>query len=361
MNRLSAIDAFSPAFARVRALLFQRFQLGIWIRFGFIGLLGGGLVLANTGIGGSFPGGGGAPRLPQGEAPDIGRILHSIHLSRFFPLLAFLFITFAVLALVFTYLFCRFRFILFDSVITGQPIIARGWDKYSAQANRFFGVWLLFRLVGWVVMFFLIGLPLWNAYKNGVFDGEGSLPAFFALLTTIGLAAIAVSIIFGVISTMLKDFVMPVMALDDSTFGGAWSSVMRVVSSEPGAWAGYMGFKLLCAFGAGLSVGFGVLIAIVPTLLVTGIPAGIVIAVGAAIIKSGAMGVGIFVCCLGALIIAAGFICMVMILAAPVSVFFASYAFYFFGGRYPKLAALLWPQPTPPMPQGVPPAVQPAL
>lgn len=359
MNRLSAVDAFSPAIARVRALLFQRFQLGIWIRFGFIGLLGGGVVMANTGFSGSFPGGG-TPRLPRGEAPDLGRILHSIQLSKYFPMIAALFIAVAVLSLVFTYLFCRFRFILFDSVITGQPAVARGWNQYAAQANRFFGVWILFRLVSWVVMFFLVGIPVWRAYKSGVFNGEGSVPALLALLASVGLGAIGVGIIFGVISTVMKDFIMPVMALDNCSFGEAWAYVMGLIASESGTWAGYMGLKLLSAIGTGLVLTIAFVIALLPSLIIVGIPSGIVIGIGVAIIKAGSTAAGVVLCGIGGLIAIAGFLCVFMVLSAPVSIFFSSYAFYFLGGRYPRLAALLWPQPNPPQqPQTL--GVQPAL
>jgi hypothetical protein len=52
---------------------------------------------------------------------------------------------------------------------------------------------------------------------------------------------------------------------------------------------------------------------------------------------------------------------LALILTAPISVFFTSYALYFFGGRYPKLAALLWPSPIPPAPLPQIPRVQPAL
>lgn len=45
MNRLSAIDAFGPAFARVGAMLFRPFRLGVWLKMGLIGLLGGGAVM----------------------------------------------------------------------------------------------------------------------------------------------------------------------------------------------------------------------------------------------------------------------------------------------------------------------------
>ena len=147
------------------------------------------------------------------------------------------------LALIFLYLFCRFRFILFDSVVTGQPAIGRGWRQYASQANRYFGFWLVFRLVNWAVVVLIVGVPLWHAYKSGLFSGDNSLPAFFAVIASIALGALAAGIVFAIMSTLAKDFVMPVLALDDLPLGDAWSAVWRVVVSEPGAWAAYHGHE----------------------------------------------------------------------------------------------------------------------
>jgi hypothetical protein len=347
MNRLSAIDAFSPAFARVGAMLFRPFRLGNWLKMGFIGFLGGGMVVASGGL--NFR----APVIPpktRDHAPDAGDIyqaIRHIHLADYFHLFVIAIAVIIVLALIFLYLFCRFRFILFDSVITGRPAIARGWRLYESQANRYFGFWLVFRLVTWAVMFLIVGLPLLHAYKNGVFSGDNSLPAFFSVIASIAVGAIAASIIFAIVSTLAKDFVMPVLALDDLALGDAWSAVWRVVASEPGAWAAYMGLKLVSAVAAGICLTIAFVIALLPALLVIGIPAGILVAVGILVFKTVGAVAGIFIFCLAGLLLAAGIACLLMILGAPVAVFFASYAFYFFGGRYPKLAAVLWPQPLP--------------
>jgi hypothetical protein len=362
MNRLSAIDAFGPAFSRVGAILFRPFRLATWLKMGFIGLLGGGVIVANSGANFRAPAAGG--RVPQDQLPpeaaDIFRAIRSIHLADYFHVIVIVIAVIAVLALIFLYLFCRFRFILFDSVVTGQPSIGRGWRMYASQANRYFGFWLVFRLVNWAVMALIVGVPLWHAYKNGVFSGDNSLPALFAIFASIALGVIAAAIIFAVVSTLARDFVMPVLALDDLPLGDAWSAVWRVAASEPGAWAAYMGLKLLCAVGSSIILTIAFIIAMLPALLVIGIPAGILIALGVLAFKTiGAMA-GIIICCLAGLLAAAGFFCLTLMLIAPVSVFFASYAFYFFGGRYPKLAALLWPQPIAPAPQPQPVAVRPA-
>lgn len=351
MNRLSAIDAFGPAFARVGAMLFRPFRLGAWLKIGLIGLLGGGAVVASGGFNfrvPAVPSGGNRGDLPP-ETEDIFRAIRSIHLADYFHIFVIVIAVIIVFALLFLYLFCRFRFILFDTVVTGQPAIGRGWLKYESQANRYFGFWLAFRLLSWAAMFLIVGMPLWHAYKSGVFSGDNSLPAFFAILASIALAAIAASIVLAVVSTLAKDFVMPVLALDDLSIGDAWSAVWRVVASEPGAWAAYMGMKLLCALGSGIALSIAFVIVMLPAAIVIGIPVGVLIAVGILAYKSIGAVAGIIICGIALLLAAAGFICLLLILTAPVSVFFTSYALYFFGGRYPKLAALLWPQPIPPV------------
>ncbi|HZU31139.1 MAG TPA: hypothetical protein VFB79_08500 [Candidatus Angelobacter sp.] len=361
MNRLSAIDAFSPAFTRVSTMLFQPFRLSTWLKMGFIGLLGGGLATANM----NFRGG--APQFPRGQfsndpMAELGRIVRSIHLADYLHLIMTIFVIVFVVALILLYFSCRFRFILFDSIISGQPNIGRGWSRYGSQANRYFGFWLVFRLVNWAVMFFIIGLPLWHAYQNGIFSGDNSMIEFLKILASIALSVLAAGIIFAVISTLVKDFVMPIMALDDYSLGDAWSALWRVVSSEPGAWAAYLGLKVVCAIATGIGLAIVGILTILPALLIIGVPGGLFVLLAVLAYKLGGLTAGMVVGCIAGLIIAAGIFCWICILTAPVSVFFASYAFYFFGGRYPKLGALLWPQSTPPAPQPIPPmGIQPAI
>jgi hypothetical protein len=352
MNRLSAIDAFAPAFARVRAMLFHPFRLGTCLKIGLIGVLGGGAIVSGSGVNYHIPAN---PRnAPHGGLPpnaeDILRAIRSIHLADYFNVFVIVIAVIVVLALIFLYLFCRFRFILFDSVVTGQADIESGWRKYGSQANRYFGFWLVFRLVTWGALFLIVGVPLWKAYKSGIFSGDNSLPIFFAIIASVALGAIVVGLAFAIVSTLAKDFVMPVLALDDLSVGDAWSAVWRVAASEPGAWAAYMGMKLLCAIGSSIALSVAFVIAMLPALIVIGIPVGLLVLLGVVAFKTIGAVFGIIIACVAVLLAAAGFICLLLILTAPISVFFTSYALYFFGGRYPKLAALLSPQPVPPAP-----------
>jgi len=358
MNRLSALDAFSPAMSLFGSMLFKPFRLGTWLKIGFIGLLGGGLARFGSGnfsfrgpmVPPSHPPSG---RIPGDPVAEIQRILASINVAQYIHVIMIAIVIGLAISLVFLYLFCRFRFVLFDSIITQQPTVSRGWRLYASQANRYFGFWLVFRLVNLGVIALIIGIPLYQAYKNGSLSGDGSIFVFFKLIAAIALGAILAGIVFAIISTLMKDFIMPIMALDDLALGDAWTALWRVMVSEPGAWAGYLGMKLLLTIGAGIVLFVAGLIAMLPGIFIVGIPAGIIAALGAVVFKMGATAAAIAVFVVAGLIAAAGACCIYMLLIAPLTVFFASYAFYFFGGRYPKLGALLWPQPlpTPPAPQ----------
>jgi hypothetical protein len=356
MNRLSALDAFAPAFARVGAMLFKPFRLGAWLKMGFIGMLGGGLAR----FGGNFnfqrPAFPPHSQLPNDPWEEIHRAVRSIHVADYFHLylhiIMVVVVVLAVLALVFLYLFCRFRFVLFDAVVSGEPVVGRGWRRYASQANRYFGFWLVYRLVNWMVIVLIVGLPLWHAYKRGVFSGDNSLIALFEILASIALGAIAASIVFAIISTLAKDFLMPIMALDDLALGDAWAALWRVIAAEPGAWAGYLAMKAVCALGAGIALVVAGFIALLPAFVIIGIPVGILIAVGVIVFKSAGALAGGIIFAIAALLAAAGFVCLYMMLIAPFTVFFGAYPLYFFGGRYPKLGALLWPSSSPqPSPQ----------
>src|SRR6185312_8526282 len=185
---------------------------------------------------------------------------------------------------------------LFDTVVTGRAEIARGWQKYESQANRYFGFWIVFRLVTWGAFFLIVGWPLWRAYKNGLFSGDNSLPMFFAIIASVAVGVLAVTIAFAVVSTLAKDFIMPVLALDDLSVGDAWSAVWRVAASEPKAWAAYMGMKLLCAIGSSIALSIAFVIALLPAVILIGIPVGILVALGILAFKAIGAVFGIIIC-----------------------------------------------------------------
>ncbi|HZS29138.1 MAG TPA: hypothetical protein VFB76_18065 [Candidatus Angelobacter sp.] len=357
MNRLSAIDSIGPAFSRVGTILFKPFRLGTWIKMGFIGLLGGGLATFSMNM--NFHAPIMPPRDSHGDFPsdllyEIQRAIHSVHLENYlhthFHIIVAVLALIIAISLIFLYLFCRFRFVLFDSVISSQPTVKRGWRQYASQANRYFGFWLAFRIVTLASMVFIIGVPLWHAYKSGAFSGDGSIASLFHMLASIALSAFAAVAVFAIVSTLMKDFIMPIMALDGLLLGDAWSALWRVIASEPGAWLGYLGMKVVLAIGAGIALAIAGFIAMLPALLIIGIPVSVLVVPGVFALKAGATAGAIILFVIAGALAITGLFCLYMILIAPLTVFFPAYAFYFFGGRYPKLGALLWPEPVPPAP-----------
>jgi hypothetical protein len=172
------------------------------------------------------------------------------------------------------------------------------------------------------------------------------------------LGAFLFAIIAAIIASLANDFAVPLLALDDATIGGAWSALKEMISAEPWAFAGYLGMKVVLSIAAGIVIG----IAMIVVLLVLAVPAVVVVAMLAYLLKdSGAAGmaIGILLAVIGILVALALLLSLSMLATAPVSVFFTSYAFYFLGGRYPRLGALLWPPPpapiTPPLMPPPPP------
>src|SRR5262249_18547131 len=114
MFRLSAIDAVSPAFGRMNAMLFRPFRFKAWLKIGFIGWLAG------AGAGGfklnmpsSWNGGGGHGGGSGTAGRDVEQTIRTFF-SEHLLLIVLIVATAILIGLGFFYLACRFRFILFD-------------------------------------------------------------------------------------------------------------------------------------------------------------------------------------------------------------------------------------------------------
>jgi hypothetical protein len=359
MPHLSSIDAISPAFERLATMLFQPFRFKTWLEMGFIGWLAG--VASTGGMNLNYQ----VPSLPPKEGSDAAgefdRILRTLFSEHLWLILVLAALGVALL-LVFTYLFCRFRFILFDAVLTGSPGITRAWNRYSGPAHRYLGFWLLFLLISWIVLSLIVGLPLWRAYKAGIFQSPDPFSSVFRVLAPILLGALAFALVSAIVSSLANDFVVPQLALEDVRMETAWANLTKMISAEPGAFAAYLGMKLLLSIAAGIltavALVFAFVIVLIPGALATVLVAAIVKAMGTAGLIFGVImaGVGILALMGVALILS-------LMVVAPAAVFFAAYSLQFFGGRYPKLGEQLWPHPAPASPSpyagGTPPPPMP--
>lgn len=345
MARYSAVTAVDPAMQWVRAMLLP-FRLGTWLKMGLIGWLAGELFGFNAGFRVPAFSGGSSRQTTPPRIPNIHWPAQDIVL-----LIAFVLAMAVLLGLVLTFVYSRFRFVLFDSVITKDVAIGRGWRAYRSQGVRYFGFWLLLTLFFFAGLAAIIGIPLWNAFQQGLFHGGGeNLREIVFLFGSMFLGLFLFFLVTYVASTIAKDFVVPLMALDDLSIGQAISALKKMIKAEPGAFAGYLGMKLVLYIVAGMIVAIAIMI----IFLILMIPTGMIALITYEVFKNtgGALGVGVIIAAVlfGALLAAVG-ICLGLLCAAPVTAFFASYSLFFFGGHYPKLGALLWPEQPPPLPE----------
>jgi hypothetical protein len=165
----------------------------------------------------------------------------------------------------------------------------------------------------------------------------------------------------AVVQVLAKDFLVPIMALDDLDFADGWHRLIAMIGREKGKFAIYLLLKLVLSIAAGILFS---IIAVIPILLVV-VP-GVV-----AVLAGRAAGMGWNVTTISLAIILGGLllfllIYLVALVCVPATVFFPAYAMYFLSSRYPALDALLHPAPPPapelpPVPESPPPFEAPPL
>jgi hypothetical protein len=115
----------------------------------------------------------------------------------------------------------RGKFIFLDGVANDRAAIAEPWSRLAPQANSYFrftvaigALWLLF-MVGSILLVYVIARPDIEAQQFG--------GASVAAIAVGLLVFIASTFIFGIISVLTEDFVIPLMYLRITTIGPAWN------------------------------------------------------------------------------------------------------------------------------------------
>lgn len=365
---VSAVDCIQPALQHTRAQLFTRFRFGQWSRLALVGILAAELHVGGCSFG-NF--GGGWPRVPQksrGEflpsgmtsllSPfDAARIPTHIseHIGQFLGLILVGVFAAIVLAFVFLYLNSVFRFILFDSVLRRECSIGDGWRKWRRAGGRFFLWQIVFLIATWLSLAVLVGLPLALAFAAGWTKDPrehiGRLIVGVILLAGLLLVFVLAA---TVVQVLAKDFLVPLMALENLDFADGWHRLLAIIGREKGRFTVYLLLKL------GLSIAAGILFSIAAfiTAMFVVIPGVVVVVAGRA------AGLGWNVTTISLAIIFGSMlllflIYLVALVCVPATVFFPAYAMHFFAARYPNLDALLNPAPaTPPAPE-LPPVPEP--
>jgi len=361
MPKLSAIDAISVAMEHTKQQLFRPFRWGQWLRLALLGFMTGELS-SGGGCSGNFPSS--FPTNPQ-QQPGAGRDQFLSASPHFDPQMAahialwvgIALLVFCVIVLVWMYVGSVYRFILIESIITKNVSLRAGWHKWHRTGRRFFLWRLVYQLAVGFFLVILIGIPVGIAAAFGWFKDAhahmvplvlGGILLFFLVLLFF-LAA-------GVTGLLGKDFMAPIMALENSDFADSWSRLLAMMKKAKSSYAGYVGMKIVLAIAAGILFGILAMIALLVVLLPVGGLGVLAVVMG----KTAGLTWNPFTVTLAVL---AGMFAFALImflssmLSVPVTVYFPAYSIYFFAARYPKLSA--WLYPTPPAPVAPPPALEP--
>src|SRR5208283_1723874 len=210
---------------------------------------------------------------------------------------------------------------------------------------------IVFLITTWLFLLVLVGVPLALALAAGwatdLRQHIGRLIVGVILLG--GLFGVFV-LTAAIVQVLARDFLVPVMALEDLDFADGWHRLLAMIRPEKGRFAIYLLLKLVLSIAAAILFG---IIALVPALFVV-VPAVV------AVLAGRAAGMGWSVTTISLAIIFGSLLLLLLIylialVSVPATVFFPAYALYFLAARYPNLDALLNPVPVPPPAPELPP------
>jgi hypothetical protein len=363
---VSAVDCVQPAIQHTRDQLFRPFRFGQWSRLALVGILAAEVHSSGCNIphsslhwppttrGHQFA----AAPFPGLDQFDPARIAQFAGLIIAIVALAF------VLGIIFLYISSVFRFILFDSVLTKRCSIGEGWNRWHRAGRRYF-LWRIVLFIAQLLLFGVaIAVPLAIAASLGWFHDYSQHIArtVLGVLVLIGLFLFCL-LVAGVVQQIAKDFLVPIMALEDVDFADGWSRLLTFIRPEPGRFAVYLLMKLVLAIAAEIVFGIAVLI---PAIIIVAPAAIVAIAAYSAGITWTVATISLAII-LGSLLLVI-LIYVIALVCVPSTVFFPAFAIYFFAARYPRLDAILHPAPPvtpipaaelPPTPESPPPFSEP--
>jgi hypothetical protein len=336
---ISAVDAVGPALDRMRQVLFRPVRPALWLRLFVIGLLTGEL---SSGGGGRLQT---AVQLPATLARTAGRPhflpLGWAQLAPMLPLLIIGLVVAVVLVFVLMYLGTVLRFVLLEAVITGQVRVRQSFRRWRRGAGSLFVLRIWLMLLGWAVMLPLIAVPLLRLWRAG-FQPEALL-AMLPLLAGVVTLLVVLGLLWLLVWLLIKDFAVPIMAIEELSVGPACRRLWQMLRARPGAFAGYVGMKIVLAVAAGMIttivVFIVVIVLLIPALLLVGLGA----ASGGTATAGHALTWALIVAVIAVLIVVA--VAVAAAIGVLVMVFFQAYVLRFLAGRYERLSDLLFPPP----------------
>ena len=348
---LSAADAIGPAITRTKQQLFSPFRWRRWARLAVVCLLTGDF--AGGGAGGhsggfNYPG-------PRGRTGRTLLALPHPDWSRLLPWLPWIIAGVALLfllVLLWIYVASVYRFVLFDSVLYDRCELKGNWQRWEPSGRSYFFWCLGLIAVSLIGCAAILGLPLFFAWRAGLFRHPDQ---HLAALILAGIALVAAVIIFAlvvaVVALFAKDFCIPIMALEQVGVLAAWTRLRPILAMEKLAFTAYVLMKIVLAIGSAILFGIIGVIAFLVTLIPLGVLGVIVFFAGKALGLGLNVGTISILAVLG-IVVLSGIFYLMAVVSTPPMVFFQAYALHFLGSRYSTLGNIV----APPEPETLPPS-----
>lgn len=326
-REISVAEPVTPAYERVKTMLFKPFDLGKWITIGFCAWLAG--LGESGGFQGGYNGGGGNHFNSGGDPMEQFR--HFYHQARDYvtdnlywivPVAVTMGMVLLALWILLLWLNSRGKFMFLHCVALDRAEVREPWEKYGVSAISLFWFRLVLGLIAMalmltqlvIVVMAVVGIELHGGFNRMDLGG-----VMMAAIMVLGL--IFCGVIFAIIHKFMVDFVVPIMYLRGGRCLAAWREFGGLLAAYPGQFALYILFQIV------LSMAIGILVVMV--ILLT--------------------------CCIAGCLMALPFIGTVVLL--PVLIFKRAYPLYFlaqFGPQFDVFPAAVPPappvSPAPPMP-----------
>ncbi len=197
MQKLSAMEAFAPAWERTHKHLFHDFSLRRYMKLAtvaFLATLGGSGGNFNTNISGN-------------HTPMLHHHLSMMAAAVTATALVLIGIFVIAISLALFYIGSRMQFVLFETVVTDTSLIAPVWNRYGRRTWRWIGLKMMFFVVGFVLALPIM-LPIFmTAMRSGNLH-QGMRAIFVTFIGTFSLMALLLLALM-IIYYLLQDFVMP--------------------------------------------------------------------------------------------------------------------------------------------------------
>ena len=243
-RQISVVEPVGAAIEETKKILFRPFDITKWFAIGFCAWLA---MLGNGGGGGNYNFNFG-DRTSSGQAPDFQREMHNIkdaaleHLPVIISVTAVVVLVILVISLVLMWLKSRGQFMFLHCVSQNVAEVVNPWKRYARQANSLFLFRIVLGLFG-VIASLLFIVPLIFIFISfakkdfKVFAAAGVVPAILLIL-----AFIVLAIVLAIVKMLTKDFVVPVMYIQNCTVTEGWKRFWALCKANMGTFVLFLLF-----------------------------------------------------------------------------------------------------------------------